>query len=291
MKVLVTGASGFIGRHVVRRLVERGHSVTALARNTERAEVLNWPGAVTFMARDIHDPKLDVNDFGPQDAVIHLAWPGLPNYNALYHFEETLPADYRFLKSLVVGGYTHLLVAGTCFEYGMQEGQLDESMDTSPGNSYALAKDSLRRFLHTLSSQLPFTLQWARLFYTFGAGQNPGSLLAQLDQALQAGDKEFPMSQGEQLRDYLPVEEVAERLVRLVEHSECQGIFNICSGKAISVRRLVEDVVASTGKSIDLKLGYYPYSVYEPLAFWGASKKMEALTTLKVTNKNNHERS
>jgi len=285
MRVLVTGATGFIGRHVVAALVARGHSVTAVARNAERVEALKWAETVKFLPCDIHDPLLDVKTFGQIDAVIHLAWPGLPNYKALSHFEETLPADYRFLKALVAAGYKHLLVTGTCFEYGMREGALDEAMDTRPANPYALAKDTLRRFLQTLMKESPFTLQWARLFYTFGEGQNPGSLLAQLDRALLAGDQDFPMSQGEQLRDYLPVEEIAERLVVLLEHAECQGVFNICSGRPISVRRMVEDVLVSKNMSINLKLGHYPYSVYEPLAFWGVPGKVDELLSFDTVYK------
>ncbi|OIN53513.1 NAD-dependent epimerase/dehydratase family protein [Pseudomonas costantinii] len=289
MKVLVTGASGFIGRHVVARLLERGHTVTAVARNAKRTLPLNWPDTVRFLACDIHDPLLDVAVFGEIDAVIHLAWPGLPNYKALFHFEQTLPADYRFLKALVARGYKHLLITGTCFEYGMQAGSLDETMPTAPDNAYALAKDTLRRNLQALLAEFSFTLQWARLFYTYGEGQNPGSLLALLDRALLAGDAEFPMSQGEQLRDYLPVETVAQHLVSLLEHSESEGIFNICNGTPISVRRLVEEHVTKKGGSIKLRLGHYPYSPLEPLAFWGSPGKLERLLELDAGSETEHE--
>ncbi|CAI8767470.1 NAD-dependent epimerase/dehydratase family protein [Pseudomonas marginalis] len=289
MKVLVTGASGFIGRHVVARLLERGHSVTAVARNAARAEPLNWPDTVRFVACDIHNPLLDVTVFGEIDAVIHLAWPGLPNYKALYHFEQTLPADYGFLKALVAAGYKHLLITGTCFEYGMQSGSLEEATVTSPNNAYALAKDTLRRNLQSLMAESPFTLQWARLFYTYGEGQNPGSLLALLDRALLAGDAEFPMSQGEQLRDYLPVEAVAERLVALIENPQCQGVFNICSGNPISVRRLVEEHALKRGGAIKLKLGHHPYSPLEPLAFWGSPKKLDQALGLHAGGETDHE--
>ena len=77
-----------------------------------------------------------------------------------------------------------MLVTGTCFEYGMQSGYLSEKMITNPGNPYALAKDSLRKFLLSLQREVPFTLQWARLFYMYGSGQNPNSILAQLDNAV-----------------------------------------------------------------------------------------------------------
>lgn len=211
---------------------------------------------------------------------MHMAWPGLPNYKATYHFEQTLFADYRFLKSLISAGYKHLLVTGTCLEYGMQNGLLSESMEAQPSNSYALAKDTLRRFLEILARENPFTLQWARLFYMFGAGQNPASLLAQLERALERGDEEFPMSAGEQLRDYMPVEKVADALVNLIEHPQITGIVNICSGKPISVRRLVEEFVAAKGKKIRLKFGHFPYADYEPLAFWGEGSKYQMIERL-----------
>lgn len=270
MRVIVTGATGFVGRHVTATLLQRAHSVTAVARNTERIKEFAWQSAVKFVPYDVHRPDWDVRRvLGPADVVMHLAWPGLPNYKALSHFEETTFADYRFLKSVILAGYSHLLVTGTCFEYGMQCGRLHEGLPTVPTNPYGLAKDTLRRFLEMLRQQHPFTLQWARLFYMFGPGQNPGSLFAQLERALERGDEEFLMSGGEQLRDYLPIERVAADLVDLIEQRERDGIVNICSGKPVSVRKMVEDFIAAKGKHIRLKLGHYPYPDYEPMAFWG----------------------
>ena len=127
MKVLVTGATGFIGRHVVPQLLERGHSVVAVARDAAKASGFSWFEHVRFVACDIHS-RLESpwTLFDRPDAAIHLAWPGLPNYKALFHFTENLPADFRFLSSLVEGGLARLLVTGTCFEYGMQNGCLAE---------------------------------------------------------------------------------------------------------------------------------------------------------------------
>jgi len=274
MRVLVTGATGFIGQHVVRRLIKSGHTVTAVGRDIDKAKRMDWYNSVSFIACDIHQPHLDpLEKFGPADAVIHLAWPGLPHYNELYHFEKNLPADCIFLKKLVFSGYKHILVTGTCFEYGMQDGCLTEEADTRPENPYALAKDSLRKYLQNLQKQEPFILQWARLFYMYGEGQNPNSILAQLDQALDRGDEVFNMSGGEQLRDYLSVQDVANKLVKLLENPICEGITNICSGNPISIIRLVKEHLESRGKSIQLNLGYYAYPQYEPMAFWGSEDK------------------
>lgn len=231
MKVLVTGATGFVGRHVVPQLLQRGHSVIAVARDETRARSLPWFDEVRFVAIDIYRPSGNLLAlFDRPDAVIHLAWPGLPNYTSLFHFEENLPADYRFLKSLVDAGIGHLMVTGTCFEYGMQSGCLGEDTVTQPANPYGLAKDTLRKFLQALQQQRPFVLQWTRLFYMHGPGQNPNSVLAQLDRAIDNADPLFNMSGGEQLRDYLSVEDVASCLTRLLERPLCHGVFNVCSG-------------------------------------------------------------
>jgi dTDP-6-deoxy-L-talose 4-dehydrogenase (NAD+) len=271
MKILVTGATGFIGQHVILQLLEHKHAVTAVARDEGKARNFAWFDRVHFIACDIHHPVIAT--IGQQDAVIHLAWPGLSHYKNLFHFEENLPADYRFLKSLVENGIKHLLVTGTCLEYGMRKGCLSEDMPSDPSNPYALAKDTLRKFLEELKKVHSFKLQWARLFYMYGPGQNPDSLIAQLDRAINMGEKSFNMSGGEQLRDYLPVEEVARRLVSLLEHPECEGIVNICSGSPISVCRLVEQHIEKNKAQIKLNPGYYPYPDYEPMAFWGSTEK------------------
>lgn len=269
MRVLLTGATGFIGRHVVNSLLHKGHEVTAVARDAAKAATMPWMEKVRFIPCDIHHRETDAGMFGRQDAVMHLAWPGLPNYKSMAHLEETLPADYHFLKNMVCSGIDNLLVTGTCFEYGMQNGKLSEDMATTPTTPYGLAKDSLRKFLQALRADRPFHLNWARLFYTYGEGQNPNSLLAQLDRALDAGEAVFNMSGGEQLRDYLPVERMADILVELVERPGPDGVVNVCSGQPVSVRRLVEDHIARRGLRIALNTGYYPYPDYEPMAFWG----------------------
>ena len=185
MKVLVTGATGFVGRHVVPHLLTRGHSVVAVARDDAKARGFPWFGGVRFVSIDLYKPHDDLFTLlGRPDAVMHLAWPGLPNYTSLFHFEENLPADYRFLKSLVDAGAAHVMVTGTCFEYGMQSGCLSEDTITQPANPYGLAKDTLRKFLQALQQQHSFSLQWCRLFYMYGPGQNPNSILAQLDRAI-----------------------------------------------------------------------------------------------------------
>jgi len=278
MRVLVTGATGFIGRHVVERLLQQGHDVVALSRNRDKAKVFLWYKHVEFIAHDIH--ALDMpnkNIFSNIDAMLHTAWHGLPNYLGLFHYEKNLYADYRFIKKVVEYGVNHILVTGTCLEYGMQSGKLYEDMATQPTNPYALAKDILRSFLQQLQTSMPFVLQWTRLFYMYGEGQNSKSLLSQLDDAIERKESFFNMSGGEQLRDYLGVEKLAYYLVALLEHNYADGVFNICSGKPTSIRTLVEQYLQQRCVAMELNLGYYPYPNYEPMAFWGDNEKLKTL--------------
>ena len=279
MRILVTGATGFVGQHVVSKLIAHHHDVVAVARNLNRAKKMPWFDEVKFIACDLHVLKLDPSKtFGIPDALVHLAWPGLPNYKDKFHLEENLPADCDFLKSMILAGTKHVLVTGTCLEYGMQEGALSEEAEPMPTTPYGIAKDQLREFLEELQAQHPFILQWARLFYMYGPGQNKNSLLAQLDHAIDNHDEVFNMSGGEQQRDYLPVEDVAHNITLLLEHPECSGIINCCSGKPITVRQLVEERIAKSGAKIKLNLGKYPYPDYEPMSFWGDNTKLKRIS-------------
>ncbi|MGZ3852776.1 MAG: NAD-dependent epimerase/dehydratase family protein, partial [Flavisolibacter sp.] len=215
--------------------------------------------------------------FGYPDVLIHLAWEGLPNYKSTFHIEENLPRHFSFLANLVQNGLKDVTVTGTCFEYGLREGSLDEDIPSSPANPYAMAKDSLRKMLEELKGLFPFSLKWVRLFYMYGEGQNPNSILAQLERAIQNKEAVFNMSGGEQTRDYLPVEKVSEYIVRIALQNQTEGIINCCSGFPVSIKNLVTNYLNQRASSIKLNLGFYPYPDYEPMAFWGNNEKLKAI--------------
>ncbi|WP_210557812.1 MULTISPECIES: NAD(P)-dependent oxidoreductase [unclassified Pseudomonas] len=278
MNVLVTGATGFVGRHLVAALLARGCAVRAVARNVETAASMPWINHVEFVAADIHAADLDIAALTDGiDVLAHLAWPGLPNYRALFHFEHNLMADYRFIKGAVEAGVKQVLVTGTCFEYGMQSGPLSESVEPQPSNPYGLAKHTLHLFLQNLQQEKPFTLQWARLFYLHGEGQNPNSLLAALDRAIDNGDASFNMSGGEQLRDFLPIASAADYLATIVHQRDFNGVINCANGQPVSVRALVEQRLRERGAALNLNLGHYPYPTHEPMAFWAVTERLQQL--------------
>lgn len=276
MRIALTGASGFIGRHVLRELLEQDIQVVAITRdNTKLAEFEGRVQIVEFDLANVGEHTFD--HLGRPDVLLHLAWDGLPNYRSLYHFEHELPRQYNFLNQMVAQGLRSLLVTGTCFEYGMHSGPLAEDEKTWPANPYGFAKDALRQQLEYLKQQSSYSFTWARLFYMYGEGQPETSLLPQLKKAIAQGVQQFNMSGGEQLRDYLPIRDVARYLVILALKQQDIGLINICSGKPQSVRALVEQWLVENNWDIKLNLGHYPYPDYEPMAFWGDRQKLNAL--------------
>ncbi len=283
-KILVTGASGFIGNHVISQLTGQGFSIVAAGTDIQKASRYDWFGKVCF--REFNLEKLDREQnyyeyFGRPDILIHLAWEGLPNYKSIHHLEVNLPRHFLFLKNMVKNGLDDITVTGTCFEYGMQEGCLSEDMPCKPENAYAIAKNNLRGLLQELCSETYFHFKWIRLFYMYGKGQSPTSLFSQLETAILNNAEVFNMSGGEQVRDYLPVETVAENIVRVSLQNKVEGIINCCSGKPVKIKDIVQEYLKEKGCQIRLNLGYYPYSDYEPMSFWGDDSKLKKIIDLK----------
>lgn len=275
--VLVTGATGFVGRHVVAALLARGHSVTILCRDAQKAAAMPWAGRAELLCADIASlTPAQLDHLAGHGRILHLAWEGLGNYKAETQVSEVLPRHLEFLAQLVTRGARHLLVTGTCLEYGLTEGALAEDLEPAPVTAYGQAKDGLRRALEPLCAAHGAQLVWARLFYMHGPGQSEKSLLSQLDRAIIAGAKTFNMSGGEQLRDYLPVASVADLLARLALQDGAAGVINCASGKPVTVRALVEEHLRKRGANLRLNLGHYPYPDYEPMRFWADTTKLAA---------------
>ena len=278
--IAVVGASGFVGRHVLSAL--RCHDVDVVATATDAEHLADVSGLARIESINVHEPPdAAFARLGRPDAVIHLAWSGLPNYRSLHHFETELPAQFSFLCALIQQGLTQLTVIGTCFEYGMQSGPLAEHLPCVPANPYAYAKHALHQQLAFFKDRHPFALQWLRLFYMFGPGQSAASLYRQLQAAIDGGSDSFDMSSGEQLRDYLAVGDVARHIAQLALGAGDSGTVNVCAGRPVSVRSAVEAWIRERDATLKLNLGVYPYPDYEPMAFWGNDSKLRLLSNAK----------
>ena len=280
IKVLVTGATGFVGNYVIKELLKHGHHVIATSSDMGKAEKMQWFSLVEYIPFDLKHLDSSINYvqfFKNPDLTIHLAWEGLPNYKSTFHLEENLPRHKTFLKNLIENGLKELTVTGTCLEYGKHEGSLREDMEVMPSTSYAIAKNELCISLQELQKKYSFSLKWVRLFYMYGEGQNPNSLLSQLDKALQENRTSFNMSRGEQTRDYLPIEKVAKHIVKIALQKNVTGIINCCSGNPITIKELVEKYLKDKNKKIHLILGHYPYPDYESMHFWGDNSKLKSI--------------
>ncbi len=280
--MLVTGATGFVGQHVAERLLATdGVRVVATARTEPPAQQAPWLARVQFVPYDLA-ADLTGNDlftyFGKPDLLIHLAWQGLPDYKSVAHLDTYWLQHYRFITNLLEHGLTDLTVTGTCLEYGLQSGCLSENLATQPTTAYGLAKDTLRKAMELVITNRNVSFKWLRLFYMYGQGQNPRSLVAQFEAAAKRGDTSFNMSKGEQLRDYLSVTDVADNIVRAALQQRVTGTINCCSGQPVSVRAFVEQFMQQQQYELKLNLGYHPYPDYEPLAFWGDPTKLKLIT-------------
>jgi dTDP-6-deoxy-L-talose 4-dehydrogenase (NAD+) len=280
-KFLVTGATGFVGNYVIQELLKREQvEVIASSANRDSLRRCMWSSQVTYIPLNLKDfdPEKDYyKHFNRPDHVIHLSWEGLPNFKDQFHIEKNLPQQKAFLENLIRNGAKDITVAGTCFEYGMKEGMLSEVMEPQPENPYAIAKNELHNFLKKLKKKHDFHLKWARLFYMYGKGQNPGSLIPQLEQAIQEHQPEFRMSGGEQVRDFLPIEKIGEYIAEIAMQQKVEGVINVCSGQPVTVKEFVQNYLKEIKKKIPLNLGYYPYADYEAMRFWGDDTKLRSI--------------
>lgn len=276
MKILVTGATGFVGNYVIGELLKRNISVIATSTDVEKAKKKDWFNKVVYIEHRITEEGTEdlFYKFHQPDILIHLAWGSLDNFKSEKHVTEIYPAHLVFLTNLLENGLKDLTCIGTCLEYGMREGELNEEFPSEPVIAYAIAKDTLRKTLNNLKNKIDFSFKWVRLFYMYGIGQSPKSILSLLEQALKDKEKLFKMSPGEQIRDYLTVEKAAYNIVTVALQNKIDGIINCGSNQPVSIKQLVKDYLKRSNKQIDLDLGYFPYNDYEPLHFWGNNYKL-----------------
>ena len=281
MKVLVTGATGGLGAIIVENLLGRGHQVIATSRDEEKAKKCDFFDKVIYKPYTIElDNKIDLYAyFDKPDAIVHCAWDklGAAEYKNPMHTQVLLPQHINFLENLIKNGLKDITVVGTCYEYGLTEGELQENMPAQPTVEYSISKHLLCQHLLKLQTSQAFSLKWMRVFYVFGEVKGRKNLYTLLEEAVKRGDKEFNMSGGKQVRDFLTSQEIADLIVRASLQKEVEGVINCCSGKPVVLNDLIEDYLTKNKASIQLNRGFYPYPDYEPMNTWGSITKLSKI--------------
>lgn len=261
-QLFISGSTGYIGKELVKQLKEKEYLIKCLVRNKLSADT----GNINFIKHSLEDgfPEVEIFD---NTALIHLAWNNVKETNNEDHLSKELDIQFRFLQEAVLNGVNTLIVAGSCYEYGLVYGPIDVNHPTRPTTKYGMAKKLLYERLKNFQSEKKFKLLWLRIFYIYGNDDLSGNLVSQFDKAISNGDKTFAMSLGEQLLDFSHISDVAKKIIKLTNFED--GIYNICSGSPISVRRLIEKRKEEKKSNIKLDLGKFTYRNDESIAFWG----------------------
>lgn len=260
--VLVTGATGFIGRHVIAPLLRGGAVVHAVSRG--RREL---PGVRTW-ACDLFDRQRtrDVVAAVRPTHLLHLAWEATPGrFWTSPDNLDWVAASLHLVRAFAEAGGKRVVAAGTCAEYDwtVGDGTFREDHPTNPSTLYGAAKDATRRVVQAYCEGTGLSWAWGRVFNPYGPGEPAGKLVGSVINALARGEP-ARCSAGTQVRDYLHVEDVANAFFRLLI-SDVLGGVNIGSGIGTSVGEVAKKLGELAGRPDLIRLGELPTRADEPL--------------------------
>jgi nucleoside-diphosphate-sugar epimerase len=276
VRILVTGASGFVGSRLTAIAVAEGADVTVLAEPqdplTRLEGLLPRVRVIRLDLGDIAALESELADLGAE-VCIHLAWYTEPGkYLEGVENVRLLSASLGLLEMLARVGCGHVLVTGTCAEYDTSQGYLREDSPTRPATLYAAAKHALHIVGERLTSLSGMGLTWARLFYIYGPGEHQRRLIPSVIRSLRA-EEDFRAPLGGQVRDYLYVEDVAAALWHLARH-RLAGVYNVCSGVPVALRSLLETVGQILGCAERIHYDAVPDRNWEPQFVCGDNTRL-----------------
>lgn len=271
MRILVTGANGYLGRGVVRHILDLGHKVTAVDFAVdgvdERAE---------RTACDLFAIASPYEAFGRPDVLLHMAWRDGFVHNSDAHIDD-LPKHYAFLKEFSAAGVKRIAVMGSMHEIGFYEGSIREDTPCRPSTLYGISKNALRMLTQALCQKAGAQFQWLRGYYIVGNSPRGASIFSKIAAAEAEGKTEFPFTMGQNQYDFLDYEDFCEQVARAASQDEVLGVINICSGRPEKLADRVERFLKENSYHIKLKYGAFPDRPYDSKAVWGDAAKIEQI--------------
>lgn len=271
MKVLVTGANGYLGRGIVRALLNRGNQVVAVDVNTENVD--ERAARISCNLFEVDDPYLF---FGKPDVMLHLAWKdGFVHYSSA-HIED-LPMHCLFLEKMCASDISMISVMGSMHEIGFYEGSIDEKTPCNPLSYYGVAKNALREMLVIMAKENDKPIQWLRAFYIVGSHSFGSSIFSKISLAAERGERFFPFTTGENQFDFLDYDVFCEMVACTVMQRDILGVINICSGRPEKLAYRVERFIKENNYNIKLQYGMFPERKYDSKAVWGNDEKISKI--------------
>jgi nucleoside-diphosphate-sugar epimerase len=249
MKILITGATGFIGSAFSRLALSRGHTVGGMMLPTESA-----PALVPVSERMIwikgtlaELPWREIENFKP-DVCVHFAWIATPGvYLESPENENYLRWSLDLVHRLRGIGTNHIVGVGTCIEYKITNAPLSEdTTPVDPATLYSRCKNALRETLEAEAKRDGWSFCWGRVFYPYGVGEHPARLCSSLIQKFRRGEK-LVLKTPHSTKDYIYIEDLAEAILLTVE-KKLIGTINWGTGQGVSVRQIADIVAAMLGR-------------------------------------------
>lgn len=273
--VIITGAAGYVGRHVVTAVADLGFAPIAVVRPGSAAVI--DPRARVVEA-DILTEGADVLravGVGDVAAVIHLAWQDGFVHNAPSHMAQ-LSRHYAFLTGLADAGVPRIAALGTMHEIGYWEGPVTADTPTNPLTLYGVAKDALRRST-TIAIGERSEYVWLRAYYILGDDRRNRSIFAKLLEAADRGETVFPFTTGKTLYDFIDVVELGRQIAVAAVSPGVTGVLNVASGTPESLASRVERFIADNGLGLSLEYGAFPDRPYDSPGTWADAAAISAL--------------
>ena len=273
MNVLITGANGYIGQHVVSKVCDLGHNVIACD-----IRFTNKDSRAKYVEYDIFSNNLSgiYKHFESPDVCLHMAWRDGFVHNSNNHILD-LSSHFRFLQTLVDEGVKHIAIMGSMHEVGYWEGAIDYNTPCYPTSLYGIAKDTLRRTMFSYCQNKDVVLQWLRAYYIIGDDTRNNSVFSKLLKAESEGKDTFPFTSGKTKYDFITVNELSYQIAQTILQKKITGIINCCSGKPVTLAEQVENFIADNKLKIRLEYGAYPDRPYDSPITYGNPEKIREI--------------